>query len=193
MRKLWLVPILLLYLAGLTYLVQPTPPVPDLPGGLRSDEPGDTWQNPTQKAFFTDMTRAEVLAFYQNSYKVNFSSITFPLLRLNYRPEDTAVYVRKYIDAYWLEEVVHPLRESIFINGWTPRLAPVNAGKTAVELEKIRIVVGDKVFQSKITLRWYESPLWARLLVWTLIFPLSYLVLLQFTQTLSALKRAIFK
>ncbi len=180
----------IIYLLGLWYLARPTPPVPDLPGGIRSDEPGDTWQNPTQEAFFTDMTRAQVLEFYQQAYRVEANSVRFPVMTLNYPPEDTAVWVRRHIDSYWLEEIVHPLRESIFVNGWTPRLAPVNADKTPDQLEKIKIIFKGQIFQSKITIRWYESPLWARVITWTLIFPVSLLILGQLRLNLAALIKA---
>lgn len=194
MRKLLLLPVLLVYLLGLIYLWPASPAAPDLPNALRSDEPGDTWQNPTQKAFFTDMKRSEAMSFYQNDYVLKIGSLSLPVLRLNYRPEDTAVYVRRHIDTFWLEEIVHPLRESLFISGWTPKDAALHANPDISEDELNRrvIVIGDQIFETKITLRWYESSRLPRLLVWTLIFPLTYLVFGQFFANLLVVKKNLW-
>lgn len=179
----------LIYLAGVVYLSLEQPPVSALPGALRSDEPGDTWQHPDQSAYFTNLSRQEVLDFYQDSFSLSLFNlnIKFPSFRLNYRPEDTATYVRKHIDSYYLEEIVHPLRESLFVNGWTPSQSPLLEGMPQGQRDTYTIAVNGEVFQSKITLKPYYSSLPFRLLVWTLLFPAVYLVYLSLKSALREL------
>lgn len=188
--KFWLAIVGLFYIAGLVYLVLPTPPVPDLPNSLISDEPGDTYQNPNTKAFYTNSNRQETLGYYETNYRVRLGSFAFPVLRLNYRPEDTATYVRKYVDSQFLEEIIHPLRESVFINGWNPKLIPENVNKLPAEMEKVVIINRGQKWEWKMTMRWYESNAITRILVWTLIFPLGYLLFRQLSLNLLALKAA---
>ncbi len=173
-KKLGLATLIVTYLTGLIYLSLPNPTIIDLKDALKSTEPGDTWQNKNTAAYFTNLDRKDIVNFYRNSYALHFGPWTLPSLRLNYPVEDTAVYVRKYIMSYYLEEIVHPLRESVFINGWNPQLSPLNAHLTPQERALQTIVVDGQVFSSKATLKWYPSSAWARILVWTLIIPCIY-------------------
>jgi hypothetical protein len=167
--------ITLFYLLGVTYLLLPNPQYPDLPSSTLSDEPGDTWQNPDQKAFFTDLERSEVLKSLEESFKLPFLGRLTPSFRLNYRPEESTHFIREQIESYYLEEVIHPFRESLFINGWEPQNAPK---WQHIEPDKRPRIQIDKVhYLSKVTLRPVFSPPWARVLVWTFIFPVSYLVI----------------
>lgn len=167
-------PALLIYLLGLVYLILPSPATPDLTNSVRSTEPGDTWQNPTQKAFFTQKDRGQVLFELQSA----FSLQGFPLkgYRLNYPPEEAFTLVRDQLPSYYLEEIVHPLRESLFINGWEPQNSPKYSYLPAED--RPGIVIDGVTYQSKVTINPAYSPLWARLFVWTMIFPASYLVYL---------------
>lgn len=191
MRGLLIFVFAFLYSIGLIYLFQPAPSVAPLPQALRSDEPGDTWQNPDQSAYFTDLSREEVIAFYQDSFGLDLFGLRLRPFRLNYRPEDTAIYVRKHIDSYYLEELVFPFRDSLFVHGWNPSLAPQNRDLPELERAKRLININGQPFSAKIILKPYYSPLWARLLVWTLVFPVGYLVLTQFFTSLNLLFRAV--
>jgi hypothetical protein len=169
--------VLTIYLIGLVYLFLPAPVYPDLSLSTRSNEPGDTWQNPDQKAFFTDKTRQQVLSELQTS----FSLLSIPSFRLNYRPEESTRFVREQINSYYLEEIVHPLRESLFVNGWEPQNAPY---WQSVEPDKRPSIQIDGVYyNSKITLKPVYSSAWGRILVWSLIFPASYFVSMSLKKT----------
>ena len=174
----------LVYLLGAIYLFLPNPIYPDLSSSSRSDEPGDTWQNPDQKAFFTDKNRQEVLQELQRSFSLSH----LPSFRLNYRPEEAAQFVREQIDSYYLEEIIHPLRESLFVNGWEPQNSPywksVGAGK------RPPIQIYGIYYRSKVTLKPTYSSAWARILVWSLIFPACYFVSKSLKKTFSRHSRA---
>ena len=164
----------LVYLLGVFYLVLPDPIYPDLSLATLSDEPGDTWQNPDQKAFFSDKTRQEVLEELQQSFSLSFLKGYLPSFRLNYRPEESTQFVREQLNSYYLEEIVHPLRESLYVNGWEPQNAPY--WQTVPENKRPTIQIEGTYYNSKITLRPVYSQVWARILIWSLIFPLSFLV-----------------
>lgn len=191
MRGFLFLAVALVYFAGVIYLLQPAPPVVALPGALQSDEPGDTWQNPGQTAYFTDFSRAEVIAFYQDTFSLQLFGYRLRPYRLNYRPEDTDIYIRKHINSYFLEELVLPFRDSLFVHGWNPSLAPQNRDLPQAERDKQMININGQPFSAKIILKPYYSAPWARLLVWTLIFPLGYLVLGKFAASLAYLFRSL--
>ncbi|KKS94372.1 MAG: hypothetical protein UW68_C0002G0005 [Candidatus Collierbacteria bacterium GW2011_GWB1_44_6] len=171
-------PLLLVFLIGAVYLSLPTPTLPDLRDSARSDEEGDTWQNPDQKGFYSDLTRSEVLSDIQSKSQIKFLGLTLPTYRLNYPPEDAFTLVRDQTKSNYLEEIVYPMRNSTFVNGWEPEKAPQNANLTPDEIPDISL--HGVAYQAKITLRPVNSPVWARLIIWTLIFPSAYLVSLAF-------------
>jgi len=172
-----------IYLLGIVYLLLPNPPYPDLSSATLSNEPGDTWQNPDQKAFFTQKNRQEVLLELQESFSLKLLDKTIPSFRLNYRPEETAQFVRDQIDSYYLEEIVHPLRESLFVNGWEPQNAPY--WRNVEPAKRPRIQIDNVYYRSKVTLKPVYSSALARILVWSAIFPASYFVY-------ESLKRSLF-
>jgi hypothetical protein len=96
----------------LTYLLIPTPTLKDLPRSVKSDEPGDTVQMENVTAFYTNLTRTEVINFYRSVY-------TSPvLIRLNYPPEYAKTIFRDTMQSYYLEEFSLPFKESLYINGY---------------------------------------------------------------------------
>lgn len=164
----------IIYFLGAIYLSLPTPATPELSNAFRSDEPGDTWQNPDQKGFYTNSNRAEVIGEMQAKYAINFLGVKLPTYRLNYRPEEAFQMVRDQVSSYYLEEIVYPLKSSLFVNGWEPLHSPRYAGKSEKEIPMISF--RGTPYMSKVTLKPVDSAIWARLLVWTLIFPGACLV-----------------
>ncbi len=173
----------IIFLIGVLYLVLPSPSLPDLSESARSDEAGDTWQNPDQKGFYSDLTRSQVLSDLQSKFIVTFGNLVIPSYRLNYRVEEAYELVRDQLNSNYLEEVVYPLRESLFINGWEPKNAPRYAHLAPRDIPDISL--HGVVYAAKITLKPVYSAVWARLLIWTLIFPATYLVFLSVKKSLN--------
>lgn len=171
-----------LYLLGLIYLTLPSPIYPDLTQAERSDEPGDTWQHPDQKGYYTNLTRAEVLGQIQSKFTIKFLGFTLPSFRLNYRPEEAFALVRDQLKSYYLEEIIYPFRESIFVNGWEPTHSPQYA-KILLN-ENPDISFRGVPFMSKVTLKPTNSNAVARIVIWTLIFPASFIVFLSLKKSL---------
>lgn len=174
MKKTFLLLALTLYLAGSYYLTRSDPVLPDLDESVRSDEPGDSWQHPDQKAFYTYRdSRPEILGELQRKFSLLDSWTNRLAYRLNYRPEEVGELVRDQLRSYYLEEVVHPLRESMYINVWQPDKSPALEEK---QREAEKMYFKEVFYPVKVTLRPQFSSPFPRLLVWTFIFPLSYLV-----------------
>jgi hypothetical protein len=152
----------------LAYLLLPAPSkiedFSSLPDSVKSEEPGDTIQNPNISAYFSDLYRSEVIPFYKNDFNQKFSyfGINLPFTRLNHPPEKAVEVIRPYQQSYYLEELVHPMRESLYINGWEPY---DEKGNKRYKYSH-GLVVNGREFISKTTLRYYPSPLWIRLVGW---------------------------
>ncbi|KKT31100.1 MAG: hypothetical protein UW41_C0005G0028 [Candidatus Collierbacteria bacterium GW2011_GWC2_44_18] len=184
MKKTAVIANLVIFLTGVIYLVLPSPFLPDLSESARSDEAGDTWQHPDQKGFYSNLTRSQVLSDLQSKFIIKWGNIVLPSYRLNYRVEEAYELVRDQLNSNYLEEIVYPLRESLFVNGWEPKNAPRFATLAKKDVPKISL--HGVVYDAKITLRPVSSSLWSRLLIWFLIFPATYLVYLSFLHTLSS-------
>lgn len=145
---------LLFSLIFIVYLLLPNPSFPTPPpDSIQSNEPADT-ETPLRRAYFTDFTRGEVLEHYQNQFnKSLLLGIPLPTYRLNYPPEEAQTIIRDQTRSTFLEEIVHPFRESVFVNGFEPKDA------------KDAIYINDRFFRQKIIVRFVPSPTVARVLV----------------------------
>lgn len=152
----------------LIYLLLPGPnsvnQFPPLPNSVKSTEPGDSDQNPNTAAYFSDLYRQNVIPFYKEAFSKNFVyfNIKMPYLRLNHPPQYASEVIRPYQQSYYLEEFVHPLRESLYVNGWEPY---DEAGKARFKYSH-GIVIDQVAFKTKTTIKYYDSPIWVRVLVW---------------------------
>jgi hypothetical protein len=182
MKKI-LVIAFVIYFIGFIYLILPSPEYPDLTGATRSDQEGDTWQHPDQKGFYTNMDRASVLRDIQSQFVIKLGGFTLPSFRLNYAPEEVAVFVREQIESYYLEEIIYPFRESLFVNGWEPKKSPIYA--KLIPKDVPQIIFHGVVYDSKVTLKPTSSPVWARILIWTLSFPVTYITYLTLKKSLA--------
>lgn len=172
------------YLVGLDYLTLPSPALPVLADSARSDEPGDTVQHPDQSAYYTFRdSRSDILDELQRKFGVADSWTARLSYRLNYRPEEVGELVRDQLRSYYLEEVVHPLRESLFINVFDPAKSPMIGDD---KREQSKMYLHGQYYPLKVTLRPVYSKSWAGVLIWTLIFPASYAVYLSLKESLAS-------
>jgi len=142
---------LLLILFGIgagVYLVKPAPfgfPAPP-PGSFQSVEDADI-ESPFRRAYFTNYTREQVIAHYKNQFRM--AKLTFDL---NYPPEDAPTLIRDQTRSRYLEELVHPFRESLYINGFIPQVAKDDIWYKGVHYEE------------KITIKYVPSSLPVRII-----------------------------
>lgn len=110
---------------------------------FQSGEPADT-ETPLRRGYYTNATRQEVMDQYLGEFKG---------YRLNYPPEEAQTLIRDQTKSTFLEEIVHPLRESVYINGFEPT-EPQYA-----------IVIKGIPWRQKIIVRYVPSNFLIRLLV----------------------------
>lgn len=164
MRKLLLIA---LFLLGLVYILAPAPQeideIPPVPDSLKSEEPGDTRQSTNIAAYFSDYWREDLIAFYTDQFQVlNYFGFYIPPIRLNHPPEEGFAYVRDQQRSTFLEQLVYPLRGSLFINGYEP----ISQKGKKFDVISMPIEIGDRVYNSKTTLRYYPAPVIVRTLVY---------------------------
>lgn len=154
-----------IFLVGLVYLLIPGPgsvyDFPAVPTSLKSQEPGDTIQLPHLVAFFSNFFREDVVDFYRQGYQ-SMSHLPFPPMRLNHPPEESYTFVKDQTRSTYLEELTYPLRDTLFVNGFEPFYqdgTPRYYGAT-------QLIVDGVKYDTKATLRFYESPVAIRVLVW---------------------------
>ncbi len=182
MKKLLILLTLAAYFFGIYYLIQPEPTLPALADAARSDEPGDTVQHPDQSAYYTHRdNRPEILGELQK--KFNLPIFGWLSYRLNYRPEEVGETVRDQLRSYYLEEVIHPLRESLFINVLDPDKTPMIDDE---KREQAKMYFKGVYYPIKVTLKPIYSGVLGRLLVWTTIFPAGFAVYLSLKNSLSS-------
>ena len=180
--KIFKIFLVILFLLGNAYLVLPSPilpqEMPPLPNSVRSSEPGDTTQVANVAAYYTDLSRKEVVNFYFNQFsRSSLNSILLITYKLNHPPERIREVLRDTQKSTFVEEIVHPLRESLFVSGFEWDNDPFTPEKQRI---KNILVVNGKVYRFKVTLFYQGSQAWQRLLIWWGIWVLGYLLLVQY-------------
>ncbi len=142
-----------------------------LPYSAKSQLEGDTIQIPNVAAYFSDNFREIVVPLYSANYQGKVG-LPFGPLRLNHPPEYSWTAIKKHTDSTYLEELVYPLRDSLYVNGFEPFYAdgsPKFWGSTKFD-------VSGQSFYTKTTLRFYPSGALTRILVWLGIITSTYLL-----------------
>jgi hypothetical protein len=157
MKKVLRIIIALIFSILLVYALIPNPKFPNPPpGALQSKEPGDSEALSVRRAYFTNLTREEVMRYYLNEFKG---------YRLNYPPEEAASIIRDQTRSTFLEEIVHPFRESFYVNGFEPKSA-----KDAIEIAGLP-------WRQKITVKYFPSNIFLRSFIVVLTGAVSLLLL----------------
>lgn len=149
----------------LIYMIWPGPSkISDfaaLPDSDKSTLEGDTIQIPNVSAYFSDKYREFVVPFYRENYRKN-SYFLFPPLAINHPPEYAWIAIKKHTDATYIEELVYPLRDSLYVNGFEP-FYPDGSDKFwgSAKFEE-----NGQLWFTKTTLRFYSSNIFIRFMVW---------------------------
>jgi hypothetical protein len=185
-NKVIFIGILFIWLLGVIYLVLPAPVIPNLEPALKSTEPGDTWQIPGVWAYYTNLSRRESVDFYKKAFSRSpFLGILLPTYILNHPPEYARETIRATQQTNFYEELVHPLRESLFISGWIPSEDEVYLRQSQKPITDF--LVEGQIFTAKITLYHVQSPILTRLLIWTGIVGVGILLWMGFRLIITSL------
>lgn len=144
---------------SLTLLFYVTLPDYDFPAppadSVQSKEPADM-ETPLRRAYFTNYTRAEVLGWYKAQFDYSsLGNIKLPTYLLNYPPEEAFGIIRDQTRSTFLQEIVHPFRETLFINGYEP----------AAGDDKNKIIIDGTRWRQKIIIKYVPSSLILRLVI----------------------------
>jgi hypothetical protein len=134
-------------------------PIPP-PDALQSKEPADT-ETPLRRAYFTNYSREEIMTHYKKQSKLSYV--------LSYGPEEAQGIIRDQTRSTYLEEIVSPLRESVFINGFEPKTQ-----KDAINIE-------GKPWKQKVIVRFVPSTIYSRLLVSGLTLALIFVLVREYS------------
>lgn len=149
---------IILAVAFLGYSIIPAKDFPSPPvGAKQSFEPADT-ETRLRRAYFVNLTRAEIVSHYEREFG------WLPTLRLNYPPEEAQTIIRDQTKSSYLEELVHPFRESIYINGFEPKE------------DKDVILIEGVVYDQKITIRYVPSSIMLRMAYVLAVSIISYVL-----------------
>lgn len=152
-------------LVFLIYLMWPQPSTVTefkaLPNSVLSTLEGDTTQVPNVKAYFSDNFRDFTTNYYKDDFQ-NLFGLPFLPIRLNYPPEYAFVAIKDQTQATYLEEFIYPLKGSLYVNG----LEPLYEDGVPKYPGAIKFEEGGGEHFTKVTLRYYPSPIWARVGVW---------------------------
>lgn len=162
MKKLFYLLSCILLLFAVYYLLAPLPGFPPpSSGSFISSEPADT-ESIYRQAYYTNLSRSEIMAYYKSR---------FPgFVRLNHPPEDAYSLIRDQTRSSWLEELVHPWKDSIYINGFYPTKATD------------QINIGGVHYVAKITVRYIPSHPVTRLTVLALVMIGLYFLAKEYVQ-----------
>ncbi len=152
-----------LLLFTIYYLLFPVPGFPPPPhGSLVSGEPADT-ESIHRKAYYTNLSREQIINYYKTQWR-------WPFIRLIIPPEDAQTVIRDQTRSSWLEEFVHPIKDSLYVNGFYP----------SKPTEQINI---DGVhYQAKITLHYTPSHPITRLTLLALASSSVYLLVKEYAK-----------
>ena len=160
---------LLLSILFLIYLALPNQNFPEYSGkSLQSKEPADVESN-LRRGYYNNETRQEVISYYRNRFdelEIFGIKIKYFSLRLNYPPEESQTIIRDQTRSTYLEEIVHPFRESLFINGFEPKR------------DNDKIVVDGMNFDQKIIIKLVYSSIISRLVIGSVTLVFLYLNIL---------------
>lgn len=159
-----------IFILGLVYLILPGPEkIEDFPApgnSLKSVEPGDTIQNPNITANYSFLRRDQIRKVYINFYdQLNLFGVKIPSVHLNHPPEAAYQYVRDQQVSTFLEEYTYPLRDSIFVNGYEPKIEN-EIRKKQHNFFADTIHKNGIFYNSKTTLRFYPSQIFSRILIY---------------------------
>lgn len=160
MRKILFLILIIFSAFFIGYLLLPAPfkdfPAPP-PNSVQSMEDADT-ESPFRRAYFTNYTREQVVDHYKNQFR--YRPLT---LELNYPPEDAQTLIRDQTRSYYLEELVHPFRESLYINGFIAQKAQDDIWYKGVHYEE-KITI--KYVPSNIVIRLFTAVMTLVLMFW---------------------------
>ncbi len=169
MKKIGIITFIIFGIALLVYLAWPAPNFPTTLWDFQaSNEPADK-ETPLRRGYFTNLTREQLMSHYSKQFGWG--------LRLNYPPEEAQTLIRDQTKATFLEEIVHPMRESLFVAG-----NEVQPGGGLYNINGMN-------FKQKVFIKYADSNVYVRILVGLLTLTVMWLLGGELTTTAKETKK----
>lgn len=168
MNKLAKTIFVILSILFLVYLSTPVSPFPTPLWDFKtSTEPADQ-ETPLRRGYYTNITREQLMSHYAREFKWG--------IRLNYPPEEAQTLVRDQTKSSFLEEIVHPMKESLFVNGYRPK-----SDEEVLE-------IGGTRYEGKVIIKYVGSSLILRIFVGFATIGVTWLLLKEWLAALDLFK-----
>jgi len=152
----------------LVYLCFPGPLFPTALWDFKvSTQPADQ-ESLLRRGYYTNLTREQLMSHYAGEFEWG--------IRLNYPPEEAKTLIRDQTKSSFLEEIVHPMRESLFINGYKPSA-----------YEEVLVVDGVR-YESKVIVKYVNSNIFLRLSVGLGILGVLWILVREWRKAINSLK-----
>lgn len=155
------------------YLILPVPNLKELPNSVHSNLPGDTTQLTNVTGYYTNLSRTEVMNFYQSIYSSPF------LIRLNHPPEKAKEIFRDTMQSYYIEEFITPLKQSIFVNGYEWEKDVFTKPEKRIQN---KLIYNNITYPSKINTKIINTPIYSRIIIFLIIQISIYFIFLCYKQ-----------
>ncbi len=169
-----------LTLSFLLYLILPLSGFPEKQEtSMQSSEPADT-ETPLRRGYYANADRASVIGYYRNRFaktEIFGWGLNLFSFRLNYPPEESQVLIRDQNRSTYLEEIVHPFRQSLFISGFEPKY------------DKDAIIVDGVNYQQKLVIKLVASNAFTRVFLGLLSMILLYFNIKMWVSLITKLKK----
>ncbi len=143
LKKLLTVIFVIISISFLVYLILPSPSFPSEAWDfISSTEPADK-ESPLRRGYFTNLTREQLMSHYKSEFGWG--------LRLNYPPEEAQTLIRDQTKSSFLEEIVHPFKESLFVNGYEPKGDDITG-----------FMIEGKIYKQKVIVKYVPSNIYLR-------------------------------
>ena len=154
-KKILIIIFIAFNILAVGYLIRDNPTLPDLINSVKSDLPGDTVQIPNVSAYFTNMTRTEVMNFIKLITTDSLESI------LTILQKEAKEIIVNTIPSYYFEEFILPFRGSLYVNGFEWESDVFTKPENRV---KNKLIFKEKEYKSKITIREFPVSIPRRLI-----------------------------
>ena len=111
LKKILITLLITLNIVIIYYLYLPLPGISDLPDSTKSDLPGDTVQIPNVSAYFTNLSRDQIISFYRLQFTSPFT------IEINHPPEKSKQIILDTTQSYYFYEFYIPFKGSLYVNG----------------------------------------------------------------------------
>lgn len=155
----------------MAYLALPQPEFPKMLWDfVASDQPADR-ETPFRRGYYSNITRDQLMSHYTSEFKWG--------IKLNYPPELAQTLIRDQTKSSFLQEIVHPMRESLFINGYEP---PSN-----IEV----LEIGGEKYKQKTIIKYVTSNIRDRIIVGLLTIGIIWVLIGEWGKTLRFLNKNV--